>query len=140
MTRKSWILAALLLFLSTQVRAQYTDISGDSTINRCEQKTYVVTVFNDSPDTFTDLVVSDEGFAITLNFGDNPEPMYIPYDAIKTFVDPSVEFGLRFETQDSDEDGVEDFQTDDEPDSDFVEIEEIAHHDAEIVSLDSFRK
>ncbi len=56
------------------------------------------------------LDVTDEGFAVTLNFGDSPEPLYIPYDAIKTFVDPSVEFGLRFETQedeDADEEEVE---------------------------------
>jgi hypothetical protein len=48
---------------------------------------------------FADLEAGDDGFSVTLNFGDNPEPLYIPYDAIKTFVDPSVEFGLRFETQ-----------------------------------------
>ena len=48
------------------------------------------------------LDVGDDGFAVTLNFGDAPEPLYIPYDAIKTFVDPSVEFGLRFESQDED--------------------------------------
>jgi hypothetical protein len=48
---------------------------------------------------FADLEAGEEGFSVTLNFGDNPEPLYIPYDAIKTFVDPSVEFGLRFETQ-----------------------------------------
>lgn len=54
------------------------------------------------------LDVGAEGFAVTLNFGDAPEPLYIPYDAIKTFVDPSVEFGLRFETQgeDADDDSV----------------------------------
>ena len=46
---------------------------------------------------FADLEVGEEGFSVTLNFGDNPEPLYVPYDAIKTFVDPSVEFGLRFE-------------------------------------------
>ena len=57
---------------------------------------------------FDNLEVTDEGFAITLNFGNNPEPMYIPYDAIKTFVDPSVEFGLRFETQDEAGDEEED--------------------------------
>jgi hypothetical protein len=76
---------------------------------------------------FDNLDVGDEGFSVTLNFGDQPEPLYIPYDSIKTFVDPSVEFGLRFETQTSD-DGDED----DEPDP--------PSKDAEVVRLDSFRK
>src|SRR6056297_4044753 len=52
---------------------------------------------------FDRLIVTDEGFSVTLNFGDQPEALYIPYDAIRTFVDPSVEFGLRFESQDEDE-------------------------------------
>lgn len=53
------------------------------------------------------LDVGEDGFAVTLNFGDAPEPLYVPYDAIKTFVDPSVEFGLRFESQSEDEDTAE---------------------------------
>ena len=87
---------------------------------------------------YDNLDVGDEGFSVTLNFGDSPEPLYIPYDAIKTFVDPSVEFGLRFETQEDDEDeatapvAVEDTDGDD--------AEEEPHKDAEIVSLDKFRK
>ncbi len=52
---------------------------------------------------FDNLEVTDEGFSVTLNFGETPETLYIPYDAIKTFVDPSVEFGLRFETHDVDD-------------------------------------
>ena len=52
---------------------------------------------------FEDLEVTDEGFSITLNFGDNPEPLYIPFDALKTFVDPSVEFGLRFDSKEAGE-------------------------------------
>jgi phosphatidylethanolamine/phosphatidyl-N-methylethanolamine N-methyltransferase len=44
------------------------------------------------------LDVTDDGFSITLNFGDSPERLRVPFDAILTFVDPSVEFGLRFET------------------------------------------
>ncbi len=79
------------------------------------------------------LEVTDEGFSVTLNFGDSPEPLYIPYDAIKTFVDPSVEFGLRFETQQSDDD-------EDEEELDIVETEEDDQKDADVVSLDSFRK
>lgn len=57
---------------------------------------------------FDNLSVDDEGFNITLNFGNSPEPLRIPFDALRTFVDPSVEFGLRFETQESDEDDDED--------------------------------
>ncbi|MCU0856357.1 MAG: ClpXP protease specificity-enhancing factor SspB [Rhodobacteraceae bacterium] len=75
---------------------------------------------------FDNLEVTDEGFSVTLNFGDQPEPLYIPYDAIRTFVDPSVEFGLRFETHE-----VED--EDDEPDPEPT-------REAEVVRLDSFRK
>ena len=77
---------------------------------------------------FDNLTVSDEGFTITLNFGDNPEPMAIPFDAVRTFVDPSVEFGLRFETHEEESDDEEDPEDDPPP------------QDAQIVRLDKFRK
>ncbi|SDG01705.1 SspB family protein [Sulfitobacter delicatus] len=87
------------------------------------------------------LEVSEEGFAVTLNFGDAPEPLYIPYDAIRTFVDPSVEFGLRFEQQESEEDAEEDdVETLKQTDEAELEVAEEPAKDAEIVSLDSFRK
>ncbi|MGR3291093.1 MAG: ClpXP protease specificity-enhancing factor SspB, partial [Paracoccaceae bacterium] len=35
---------------------------------------------------FEDLIVTDQGFSITLNFGDNPENLYIPFYSLKTFV------------------------------------------------------
>jgi len=93
---------------------------------------------------FDNLEVTDEGFAITLNFGNKPEPMYIPYDAIKTFVDPSVEFGLRFETQDeaSDEEDDEDeaAEMDEAPMEEMAEDEAEKPREAEVVRLDSFRK
>ncbi len=85
---------------------------------------------------FDNLEVTDVGFSVTLNFGDAPEPLYIPYDAIKTFVDPSVEFGLRFETQE--EDGEDDPDPDDG--IELNEPEEEPHKDADVVSLDAFRK
>jgi hypothetical protein len=50
---------------------------------------------------FDNLEVDDIGFSVTLNFGNNPEVLYIPYDAIITFVDPSVEFGVKFEQTDA---------------------------------------
>ncbi|MDC0737233.1 ClpXP protease specificity-enhancing factor SspB [Cognatishimia sp. SS12] len=93
---------------------------------------------------YDNLDVTDEGFAITLNFGDAPEPLYIPYDSILTFVDPSVEFGLRFETQVAadDEDDEDDALDADEAVSEVLaDPEEVAEKpDAQVVSLDSFRK
>jgi len=89
---------------------------------------------------FADLDVTHEGFTITLNFGDNPETLYIPYDSIQTFVDPSVEFGLRFESQ-SEEETSE--NAPEAPMDEMVEPEEPAaeeRHAAEVVSLDQFRK
>jgi hypothetical protein len=90
---------------------------------------------------YDNLDVGEDGFAITLNFGDNPEPLYIPYDAIKTFVDPSVEFGLRFESHEEDEDDGDDGPAGDDPDG--IETDDDgdeAQQEAQIVSLDSFRK
>lgn len=96
---------------------------------------------------FDNLEVTDDGFSITLNFGDNPESMYIPYDAILTFVDPSVEFGLRFETQDGeDEVEIEEGTARFEPPKAAIKAKtdddnkDAPKKDADVVSLDSFRK
>ena len=84
---------------------------------------------------FDGLNVKEDGFDITLNFGDQPESLVVPFLAILTFVDPSVEFGLRFE------------QNEDDEQPQFSEMKKA--HDQEkksskkkgdVVSLDSFRK
>lgn len=91
---------------------------------------------------FDNLEVGEDGFSITLNFGDAPEPLYIPYDAIKTFVDPSVEFGLRFESTEEEEEGEPETNLPAAINTDHVQEdkETAAKSDAEVVSLDSFRK
>ncbi len=87
------------------------------------------------------LEVTEDGFSVTLNFGDAPEPLYIPYDAIRTFVDPSVEFGLRFEQQTTDGKDASDDKGDlSQVHEHELEVVEAPARDAEIVSLDSFRK
>lgn len=83
---------------------------------------------------YDDLQVTDQGFAITLNFGNNPERLTIPFDAIRTFVDPSVEFGLRFETHDQAEEDEAPDSAEDDPEDD------PPPHDAQVVRLDRFRK
>lgn len=84
---------------------------------------------------FDGLNVKEDGFDITLNFGDQPESLVVPFLAILTFVDPSVEFGLRFE------------QNEDDEQPQFSEVEKAndqgkksSKKKGDVVSLDSFRK
>lgn len=83
---------------------------------------------------FENLSVTDDGFSITLNFGNQPEPLVIPFDAVRTFVDPSVEFGLRFETHDDEDEDDGDAEEGDDGDDD------PPPQDAQVVRLDRFRK
>ena len=84
---------------------------------------------------FDGLNVKEDGFDITLNFGDQPESLVVPFLAILTFVDPSVEFGLRFE------------QNEDDEQPQFSEMDKANDQEkksskkkGDVVSLDSFRK
>ena len=43
---------------------------------------------------FWDLVADDDGFSVTLRFGGRPESLFVPWDALTSFVDPSAEFGF----------------------------------------------
>jgi uncharacterized protein len=49
---------------------------------------------------FWDLVVTEERFEVGLSFGGIPERLVVPFSSIKSFFDPSVQFGLQFETTD----------------------------------------
>ena len=90
---------------------------------------------------FDNLEVREDGFSITLNFGDQPEPIQIPFDAIQTFVDPSVEFGLRFENQDMEEIEDEPEEDETEPSAEAPETSDAEpRQEAEVVSLDQFRR
>lgn len=46
---------------------------------------------------FWDLKVTEDGFEVGLSFGGVPEKLAVPFEAIKGFFDPSVQFGLQFE-------------------------------------------
>ncbi len=90
---------------------------------------------------FEDLAVMKDRFSVTLSFGGVPEPIVIPFEAIKTFVDPSVEFGLRFDAHNPDGEGddgkaggmPDPVAPDDHPPGG-------GDGDGEVVSLDKFRK
>ena len=83
---------------------------------------------------FENLKVDSDGFRVTLNFGDKPQDLYVAFDSINSFLDPSVNFGLHFaETQ------MEDQESDEAATS--WPPEAISNNSSsKVVSLDSFRK
>jgi hypothetical protein len=50
---------------------------------------------------FWDLVVTEDRFEVGLSFGGIPERLVVPFSAIKSFFDPSVQFGLQFESSEA---------------------------------------
>lgn len=55
---------------------------------------------------FWDLTVNDERFEVGLSFSGIPERLTVPFEAIKGFFDPSVQFGLQFEEATEQADGA----------------------------------
>ncbi|MGL4322977.1 MAG: SspB family protein [Beijerinckiaceae bacterium] len=48
---------------------------------------------------FWDLKITDQTFEVGLSFATIPERLLIPFDAVVGFFDPSVQFGLKFDTE-----------------------------------------
>ena len=86
-------------------------------------------------DWFADLAVMNDRFSVTLNFGDVPELIVVPFIAVRTFVDPSVEVGFRFEEHEDIDGG-----TDDGGHAGPPTPPPPLKSEGEVVSLDKFRK
>lgn len=88
---------------------------------------------------FWDLHVGDDGFSVTLSFGDAPENLVIPYEAVTSFVDPSVKFGLQFSVADAPPSAAPaaPAEADAGP---AAAPADAAPGEAEVVALDQFRK
>ena len=87
---------------------------------------------------FADLIVGDDEFSVTLFFGGKPSPMIIPFEAVTSFNDPSVGFGLQFGIADEDDNDDDDISTsDDQPTQN---NDDASGNSADVVSLDTFRK
>src|ERR1700691_898008 len=64
---------------------------------------------------FFGLKLSEDGFSVTLSFNNVKERLHIPFEAITTFADPSVNFALQFQTGGEEiEDGEETEDTSDD--------------------------
>jgi uncharacterized protein len=55
---------------------------------------------------FWDLTVTEDRFEVGLSFGGIAERLVVPFNSIKSFFDPSVQFGLQFEPSDGDADAA----------------------------------
>ncbi|MBO3760791.1 hypothetical protein J5J10_05605 [Ciceribacter sp. L1K23] len=96
---------------------------------------------------FWDLKVTDSLFEIGLSFSDTPEKLVIPFNAVRGFYDPSVNFELEFDVPlaDEDEEGGEVTAypvATAEKQEDGAEAKPASDEKKEgsVVSLDAFRK
>ncbi len=92
---------------------------------------------------FWELKVELETFEVTLSFSNVPQRLVVPFDAIVSFADPSVRFGLQFDLEEDlgEEEGGEipqDLESEDEsgtgPQGTGKDLS------AKVITLDSFRK
>lgn len=94
---------------------------------------------------FWDLKVTEQGFEIGLSFSDTPEKLVIPFNAIRGFYDPSVNFEMEFDVPAIDEDSIDSAEITVYP-AEKAESEakpaaaEEEKKEGSVISLDSFRK
>ncbi len=88
---------------------------------------------------FWDLEVTEDSFSVTLSFGNKPARLTIPFAAVSTFADPSVQFGLQFKQADA---GAPSAPTPEAPAAEppKAKAKAAAGTPGEVVTLDSFRK
>lgn len=94
---------------------------------------------------YYDLIVTETDFSVTLSFNNRKEPLKIPYVAISTFVDPSVNFALQFqgnelvEGDEADLDVEPELQATPQQETEAAPTAE-ASDGNNVVTLDAFRK
>ncbi len=98
---------------------------------------------------FWDLKITDSQFEIGLSFSDKPEKLVIPFNAIRGFYDPSVNFELEFDVATTAEDLIEETDVAQPTHEEALVQSETKGEEgndgenksgASVVSLDAFRK
>ncbi len=85
---------------------------------------------------FSNLVVDESHFEISLSFNSKLEHLYIPFLSLEGFFDPSVDFGLHFHATEVDNDNLEELPAIVEAADDQQDDENVDN----VVTLDTFRK
>ncbi len=80
---------------------------------------------------YSNLIVDDTSFSVSLSFGGELETLVIPFDSITYFADPYAKFGLSFSFyENGDVHSLEDLEPE----------KKVSGETAQIISFDSFRK
>lgn len=94
---------------------------------------------------FEELVVNEDAVWVTLRFKGKPERLRIPFDAMVSFADPSVNFGLQLKMSGGEEEelhldasAAQNFEPGDQ-DQDIGETA-ASQVSGEVIALDAFRK
>jgi hypothetical protein len=92
---------------------------------------------------FWDLTVDEEAFGVTLLFGGSKQTVLVPFEALRTFVDPAAEFGLNLDLVDQLSEEIEatddgELATADQASSNGSDPD--LETGGEVVSIDRFRK
>ena len=90
-------------YITFRTKAAGVDIPGHLSERFPDEMTIVI------QHRFWDLKVGDDGFSVGLSFGGVPSSLFIPFSAVTDFVDPAVEFSLKFQAAEiEDEDQFDD--------------------------------
>ena len=84
---------------------------------------------------FWDLKVEDDIFSVGLSFGGVPSTLVVPFAAVTDFVDPSVDFSLKFQAN-----GAPDGHEEHDPPQNDAPLGEPVEDSSNVVSVDFTRK
>ena len=86
---------------------------------------------------FRDLKVEKDAFSVGLSFGGVPSTLHVPFAAVTDFVDPAVDFSLKFQANGADQDDHEDHEV---AENDAPQAVEVNEDGSNVVSVDFTRK
>ncbi len=84
---------------------------------------------------FWDLKVEDHSFSVGLSFGGIPSTLMVPFAAVTDFVDPAVDFSLKFQANGAEDDHEEH----DQPENDSP-VAVVAEDGSNVVNVDFTKK
>ena len=89
---------------------------------------------------FWDLKTSEDHFEVTLSFSGEKKNISVPFEAITSFTDPSVGFGLQFKIEDNLKNtNLSEIESSDANKPAITNLDDTDLKSGEIVSLDEFR-